>query len=421
MSITYKSPASFSNFACLGGDCEDTCCRNWEIKLDREHFNLLNNAMSKDPDESSVFEQYIHLNEKSITSDHDYAFIRMGVNGYCAMLDDKGLCSVHAKHGVNVLGEVCTMFPRVISRCGDTIELSGALSCPEVVRNCIDEKSPLKISRFKPSDLPRKNYPIKRELSNLKDDFYSENFELVRKSFMQILANETYDLETRLYVLANLADKISSFYHRGCKKPAEKNLTSTIESLSNDDLVSKLSGVIKDYDVGPISMVVVNSILSIKLNQSSDENISQIYEKIIAHYHASIEDNVAEYLLEKMMETQAQLDSETHEYIDKAVTRYMINCLYREWFISMPDPFTYMQMLLVRSTILRTLIYLDVGREQDLNSRALKQKIVFIMYNYARNIDQNLDFLKVVYNALSEQTMINFDFSPAFIRINSKN
>lgn len=421
MSITYKSPASFSDFSCLGSDCEDTCCRNWEIKLDREHFNLLKNAMSKEPDENSVFEQYIRLNEKSITSDHDYAFIRMGVNGYCAMLDDKGLCSVHAKHGLNVLGEVCTMFPRVISRCGDTVELSGALSCPEVVRNCIDENSPLKLSRFKPSDLPRKNYPIKRELSNLDDDFYSENFEIIRKRFMQILANEDHDLEARLYVLANLADKLSSFYHRGCKKSTEQNIKSTLENLSSNDFISKLSVVIKDYDVGPISMVVVNSILSIKLNQSSDENISQIYEKIIAYYHASIEDNVAEYLSKKLDEIQSQLDSETQEYIDKAVTRYMVNCLYREWFISMPDPFTYMQMLLVRSAILRTLIYLDVGREQDLNPRALKQKIVFIMYNFARNIDQNLEFLKVVYNALSEQEMINFDFSPAFIRINSKN
>ena len=421
MSITYKSPASFSGFSCLGSDCEDTCCRNWEIKLDKEHFNLLKNAMSKEVDENSIFEQYIQLNEKSITSDHDYAFIRMGVGGYCAMLDNKGLCSVHAKHGINVLGEVCTMFPRVISRCGDTVELSGALSCPEVVRNCIDENSPLKLRRFKPSELPRKNYPIKRELSNLDDDFYSENFELVRENFMQVLANEELELETRLYVLANLADKISSFYHRGCKQSTEQNLSSTLINLSNNSFISKLDGVIKDYDVGPISMVVVNSILSIKLNQSSHENVSQIYEKIIAHYHASLEENVAEYLSDKLIEVQAQFDSEVHEYIDKAVTRYMINCLYREWFISMPDPFTYMQMLLVRSTILRSLIYLDLGRDQDLSPRVLKQKLVYIMYNFARNIDQNLEFLKVVYNALSEQEMINFDFSPAFIRINSKN
>lgn len=169
MSISYKTPASFSDFSCLGADCEDTCCRNWKVKLDRQHFDLLKNVMFKDNCERSMFEQYIHINENSITSDHDYASIRMGVNGYCAMLDSKGLCSIHAKHGVSVLGDVCTMFPRVISRCDDTLELSGALSCPEVVRQCIDEKFPLKLKRFKPSDLPRsKNYPIQRESSDRK-------------------------------------------------------------------------------------------------------------------------------------------------------------------------------------------------------------------------------------------------------------
>lgn len=97
------------------------------------------------------------------------------------MLDDKGLCSIHAKHGVTVLGNVCTMFPRVISRCENTVELSGALSCPEVVRNCIDDKTPLKLKRFKTSDLPRsKNYPIQRELIDIDDDVYSENFRFVR-------------------------------------------------------------------------------------------------------------------------------------------------------------------------------------------------------------------------------------------------
>ena len=83
----------------------------------------------------------------------------------------------------------------------------------------------------------------------------------------------------------------------------------------------------------------------------------------------------------------------------------------------MPDPFTYVQMLLVRLSILRTLIYLDIGMEQEITADALKQKVVYIMYNFARNIEQNLEFLKVVYNALSEQTMMNFDFSAAFIRI----
>lgn len=417
MSISYKTPSYFSGFSCLGGECEDTCCRNWEVKLDREHFDLLESVMSEDDVEKSMFEQYIHLNESSISSDHDYAFIRMGVDGYCTMLDDNGLCSIHAKYGITVLGNVCTMFPRVISRCGDTVELSGALSCPEVVRNCIDDKTPLKLKRFKTSDLPlSKNYPVQRELLELDDDAYSENFNLVRENIMHVMANEELELETRLYVMANLAHKISGFYHRDCTKPAEGRIEAALKVLSEDEIVSKLDIFIKEYDASsPLSMIVVHSILSIKLQQANDENISQLYEKIINKYTEQ-NDNVAEVLAEKLVKIGYRIDVESKQYIDKAITRYILNCLYREWFVTMPDPFTYIQMLLVRTSVLRILIYLDIG-EEKIELHQLKQRIVYIMYNFARNIDQNLEFLKVVYNALSEQTMMNFDFSPAFIRL----
>ena len=420
MSISYKTPSSFADFSCLGGDCEDTCCRNWEIKLDREHFDLLKDVMFQDKAEKSLFEQYISLNENSITSDHDYAHIRMGVNGYCAMLDEKGLCSIHAKHGVTVLGNVCTMFPRVISRCGDTVELSGALSCPEVVRRCIDDKTPLKLKRFKTSELPRsKNYPIQRELSELDDDYYSENFNLVREYMLKIIASEDYDLNTRLYALANMANKISEFYHRGCNNPDTEKLKIILTTLSEQELTAKLDSFIKDYAIeSPLSMIVAHSILMIKLEQASSENISQLYRGIIGK-HKVTSDNVAEILAEQLNQTLSNLDSDSKNYIDKAVTRYILNCIYREWFISMPDPFTYVQMLLVRISILRILIYLSIGNE-NLEQHELKEKIVYIMYNFARNIDQNLEFLKVVYNALSEQTMINFDFSPSFIKIFSR-
>lgn len=418
MSISYKTPASFYNFSCLGGDCEDTCCRNWKIRLDRDHFDVLKKIMFKQEDERSMFEQYIHLNDSAITSDHDYAYIRMGANGYCAMLDDKGLCSIHAKHGISVLGDVCTMFPRVISRCNDTLELSGALSCPEVVRNCIDDEQPLKLKRFKPSDLPRsKNYPIQRESSNLDEDYYSENFDVVRKSMMECIADETQSLETRLYVVASLTHKVSTFYHRGCIKPVSGQLETVLAEFSDAEIIRRLNTFIEDYDIeSPLSMIVVHSILSIKLQQANNENISQIYQGLIQDF-SSNEENIADILAQRLADISSTMSDDTQEYIDKTITRYIINCLFREWFTSMPDPFTYFQMLLVRISILRTLIYLDVAKAGKLSQVELKQRIVYIMYNFARNIDQNLEFLKVVYNALSEQAMINFDYSPAFIRI----
>lgn len=418
MSISYKTPAHFSSFTCLGGDCEDTCCRNWEVKLDKTHYDLLETAMSVDEHEESMFRQYIRLNESMISGDHDYAFIRMSVNGYCAMLDEKGLCSIHDKFGTTPMGNVCTMFPRVISRCMDTIELSGALSCPEVVRSCIDDSTPLKLKKFKPADLPRsKNYPIHREITADKDDFYAENFQLVRGAMMQIMANENNALDTRLYATANLVHKISSFYHSGCSKDNENNLVSILSLLTADDYISKLGIAIDNFESdSPISMIVVNSILSIKLQQSADENISLLYANIISEIKHADKD-IPNILAGKLREINDKTSTINLQYIEKALTRYVLNCLYREWFISMPDPFTYFQMLLVRVSILRSLIYLDLISTGEVDLHKTKERIVYIMYNFARNIDQNLEFLKVVYNALSEQEMMNFDFSPAFIRI----
>lgn len=420
MSISYKTPVHFSTFSCLGGDCEDTCCRNWEVKLDKTHYELLETAMAVDEHDESMFRQYIRLNDSMISGDHDYAFIRMSVNGYCAMLDEKGLCSIHAKFGTTPMGNVCTMFPRVVSRCMDTVELSGALSCPEVVRSCIDDSTPLKLKRFKPADLPRsKNYPIHREVIADKDDFYSENFQLVRSAMMQVMANEETSLDTRLYATANMAHKISSFYHSGCHKDNKNNLSSILSALSEDDFITKLSVVIHDFESGSsISMIVVHSILSIKLQQSADENISLLYANIISQLSNSGSDkNIPNLLTAKLTEINEKISKVNLLYIDKALTRYVLNCLYREWFISMPDPFTYFQMLLVRVSILRSLIYLDLLSSEEVDLHKVKERIVYIMYNFARNIDQNLEFLKVVYNALSEQEMMNFDFSATFIRI----
>lgn len=374
--------------------------------------------MTVDEHDESMFRQYVRLNESMISGDHDYAFIRMSVNGYCAMLDEKGLCSIHDKYGTTPMGNVCTMFPRVISRCMDTIELSGALSCPEVVRNCIEDNAPLKLKRFKPADLPRsKNYPIHREITAKKDNFYAENFELVRGTMMKIMANEDNTLDTRLYATANLVHKISSFYHGGCKRDNENNLVSILSSLTADDFISKLGVVIDNFESdSSISMIVVHSILSIKLQQSEDENISLLYANILSGIkHADID--IPNLLVAKLGEINDKISIINLQYIDKALTRYVLNCLYREWFISMPDPFTYFQMLLVRVSILRSLIYLDLLSSGEVELHIIKDRIVYIMYNFARNIDQNLEFLKVVYNALSEQEMMNFDFSPAFIRI----
>ena len=86
MSINYKTPDYFQEFACLGGDCEDTCCKDWDIRLDRHHYEALRDKMSADTEEKAIFEQFIKLNQRPVMGEHDYAHIQMAGNGMCPML-----------------------------------------------------------------------------------------------------------------------------------------------------------------------------------------------------------------------------------------------------------------------------------------------------------------------------------------------
>lgn len=421
MPIKYNTPKFFADFSCLGGDCQDTCCRDWEVKLDRQHYDLLQACLHDDAATAELFKQYIELNDSPVSGDHDYAFIRMQENGYCAMLDEQGLCRIHAKYGVEPLGNVCMMFPRVISRCGDVVEMSGAMSCPEVVRLCLSADDVTKLTRFKPADLPRSSgYPITRELSQSTDDFYAQNFVRVREIMMQLIANEQFDLETRLYALANLAYKLSGFYHRYCSAPDEQLLTSVLAGGSDTVALQKMQSYIRDYFVdNPIAMIVINSVLQIKQHQSPADPLGKIYLAIYDFVGEEALNNM-HLLRERFRDADNELAKYVDGLLDRAISHYLISSLYREWFVTMPDPFTYTQMLLVRLAILRFLLvmYLTVKRQDtELNPAEIETVVIDVIYRFARSIDQNLEFLKVVYNALAEQEMMTFDYSPAFIRL----
>lgn len=42
--MVYRQPSYNRAFRCLGGDCPDTCCRDWEIVLDEQALADYRNA-----------------------------------------------------------------------------------------------------------------------------------------------------------------------------------------------------------------------------------------------------------------------------------------------------------------------------------------------------------------------------------------
>ena len=129
-------PFYYDDFKCIAGDCIDNCCHaEWEISIDKKTYkkyrklkgqwgNKINNNIGR---------------IRSNISDLRYGKIKLKDKG-CSLLDEKGLCTIHANLGVGYLCNTCKVYPREITKFGEIYERNLFMSCPEVARYFVRHK-----------------------------------------------------------------------------------------------------------------------------------------------------------------------------------------------------------------------------------------------------------------------------------------
>ena len=419
-------------FQCLGGECEDTCCQHWDIRFDKLHYEKLREAVQGEPKQQTLFDRYIVLNDGEQASERDYARIQLNEQGFCPFLDGTGLCQLHARFGVEPLSNVCAFFPRVLSAYAESVEMTGALSCPEVVRQCLfSDEAAQEFKHFEPAILPRcEDIPLTRVVPATEIDFYASRFREVREVMLQLAQSENYAFETRLYFLSNLGHRLAQGYHQGCEqnsKRLEEELT-RIQTARTQDALDNY--YLHYVTAEPVAIVVIQAVLQLQLQQAPDDKLSQMVREILNKYHEQIqkqsdievygENLPPEDLWRGYQQNWDRLNARYGVRLEQCLTRYLVNCLQREWFVSMPDPFVYIHMLTIRLAILRFIIAshprIQECLQQQRDNDEIDKRVVEIVYLFARGIDHNLAFLQVLYQAMLEQQMMSFDYAMPFIK-----
>ncbi|MBY0406929.1 MAG: flagellin lysine-N-methylase, partial [Rickettsiales bacterium] len=121
MSFPILRHASLDAFQCLGGECEDTCCKTWSMQVDEDTVNRYRNEAPEllaavEPAEETPW---------IMRKDPD--------TGYCIKLDG-GLCGIHKQYGDRFLGDACHFYPRITRTLGSATLMTATLSCPEITR-----------------------------------------------------------------------------------------------------------------------------------------------------------------------------------------------------------------------------------------------------------------------------------------------
>lgn len=128
MTYTVRQPSFLGKFFCLGDKCEDTCCKGWGMQVDADTVA----RYRKDAPE---------LLDAVMDSGDGCLMRRDAMTDYCVKFEN-GLCGVHKQYGTDFLGDACHFYPRMTRGIGSTRVMTGALSCPEIVRlSLFDEQA----------------------------------------------------------------------------------------------------------------------------------------------------------------------------------------------------------------------------------------------------------------------------------------
>lgn len=126
-------PRYASRFRCAGSACEDTCCSNWQVNVDKKTYKALRTLDNREL--GDTIRQHLRRNEDGGTS--DYATLRFEPQTRsCTLMKDQ-LCSIHARLGESYLPNVCFSYPRISHTVGGQPEQALMLSCPEAARQAL--------------------------------------------------------------------------------------------------------------------------------------------------------------------------------------------------------------------------------------------------------------------------------------------
>ena len=116
-------PSYYDAFRCIAGACPDSCCHQWQVRVDKETAAFYR-GLSGDLGDAL----------RTCMVDTEYGTEMENVNDRCPMWRGDGLCRIQAELGEGALCHVCRDFPRLRQDYGDFVELGLEMSCPEAAR-----------------------------------------------------------------------------------------------------------------------------------------------------------------------------------------------------------------------------------------------------------------------------------------------
>ena len=379
-------PFYYDDFKCIAGDCIDNCCHaEWEISIDKKTYkkyrklkgqwgNKINNNIGR---------------IRSNISDLRYGKIKLKDKG-CSLLDEKGLCTIHANLGVGYLCNTCKVYPREITKFGEIYERNLFMSCPEVARYFVRHKENFYFNMGE------------EELSDLDKDYiidksYDEKlYNLLwdsRSLAMEIIQFKEIEIWKRIIFLKMLTDKVQKLIDEESYENYEKVLNTFRNEITNIDVINSLD---KIKFVEDVKFDFIQSIIN-KSSQLKRVKYSQLINDYYEMFNAT--DDKKENL-KLLFEKEREFNIFLKDY-ENILENLLIYLIYGYFMLALysKDLNKQVNKVVITYSMIKMLL---LGRWYKNNKKLEEEDFVEVIYVFSRVIEHNRSFLNKIYEAIKE-------------------
>jgi lysine-N-methylase len=379
-------PEYLSDFSCIGGACEDTCCAGWNITVDKKTYQAYRRV--REPELKEKIQNNVKRNRKR-NDDLNYAKFILDENKKCNMMLDDGLCSIHRELGEEFLCNTCAIYPRYLTRVGKITEKSLTLSCPEAARVVLLRKEGL---GFIEAEEPKNTRgQMSRELLLEKHPHFWD----LRVFSIQLLQSRQQPIEIRLIVLGLFIQKIEQLKPSELEQQLPMIMQDYLNRLNNADFINSLENIEGDLKfhlnlaqalihfriAGDITsekyVVILQQLVEGLAFEEDEENEVADMETTIANYRESYTN-----LYEPFMQE--------HEYM---IENYIVNYVFKNLFpYDYQSLFESYMMLVVHFTLIKLHLIGIAAKQQKLT----QEMFIECVQQLAKVIEHNTSYLKGV-------------------------
>ncbi|MBP2021811.1 lysine-N-methylase [Clostridium punense] len=385
-------PEFLLNFNCIGSQCEDTCCHEWEILIDKNTYYTYKKSKNKLIKEK--FNSSVGLNGKS-NNDGNYAKIVLDDNKRCAFLNKDKLCLIHSELGPESLCYTCKIYPRIYNKVGQAFEESLSLSCPEVARLALLNRNKMSFTEI---DINVKFETYCTNTVNKNEDI----FWLLRMFTIDVLQNRNFELWERLALLGVFFEQSSNFIEEDKKS----DLISIIDSfnlLLDTEEVHNILNSLNKNDENQFN------ILNVFYQLAGFKNTIQVFEELCMDFHEGLLDTderekISIHKYNKNYEDYYKIFIQKYEHIFE---NYLVHYVFTNLFPTSKIGNAYDEYcVLVLNYVLIKGYLIGISGKYKMIDEELTIKLI---HSYSRNYAHGNNNIQNIYKVLKNKKMMTLE------------